>query len=80
MVAVGDCARTCGVFKGAYGVVGPVDAVVPVDVFVAGCSPEPQDILTGILRALDRAPDAPRPSVAGGISVAGAIDAGGTGR
>src|SRR5512144_1028352 len=32
VVATGDCARTCGVFAGAYGVVGPVDAVIPVDV------------------------------------------------
>ena len=54
VVAVGDCAQTCGVFKGGYGVVGPVQAVIPVDVFVTGCPPEPQDILGGILRALDR--------------------------
>src|SRR5215813_11704424 len=33
VVAVGDCARTCGVFRGGYGVVGSVDCVVPVDVF-----------------------------------------------
>lgn len=54
VVAVGDCAKTCGVFEGSYAVVGPVDAVVPVDVFVAGCPPEPADILAGILRSLDR--------------------------
>ena len=41
VVAIGDCARTCGVFKGAYGVVGPVDAIIPVDVFVAGCPRSP---------------------------------------
>ena len=54
VVATGDCAQTCGVFKGAYGVVGPVQDIIPVDVFVAGCPPEPQDILGGILRALER--------------------------
>ena len=54
VVATGDCAQTCGVFKGAYGVVGPVQDVIPVDVFVAGCPPEPQDILGGILKALER--------------------------
>ena len=54
VVAVGDCARTCGVFRGAYGVVGSVDRVVPVDVFVDGCPPEPADILRGILSAVDR--------------------------
>ncbi len=56
VVAVGDCAQTCGVFKGSYAVAGSVDAVIPVDVFVHGCPPEPADILRGILAALDRFP------------------------
>jgi len=56
VVAVGDCAQTCGVFKGSYAVVGSVDKVIPVDVFVAGCPPEPADILRGILAALGRSP------------------------
>jgi Ni,Fe-hydrogenase III small subunit len=54
VVAVGDCAKTCGVFKDSYAVVGPVDRVIPVDVTIPGCPPEPADILRGILRALDR--------------------------
>ncbi|PYR86948.1 MAG: hydrogenase, partial [Acidobacteria bacterium] len=29
VVAVGDCSRDCGIFAGAYGVVGPVSAVIP---------------------------------------------------
>ena len=56
VVAVGDCARTCGVFKGSYAVAGSVDQVIPVDVFVDGCPPEPTDILRGILAALGRRP------------------------
>ena len=56
VVAVGDCARTCGVFQGSYAVAGSVDQVIPVDVFVAGCPPEPADILRGILTALQREP------------------------
>jgi Ni,Fe-hydrogenase III small subunit len=56
VVAVGDCARTCGVFAGSYAVAGPVDRVVPVDLFVDGCPPEPAVILHGILRALERWP------------------------
>ena len=54
VVAVGDCARDCGVFAGGYGVVGPVSSVVPVDVVVSGCPPTPRAILTGILAALER--------------------------
>jgi Ni,Fe-hydrogenase III small subunit len=56
VVAVGDCARTCGVFRGSYAVAGSVDAVVPVDVFVDGCPPEPAAILRGLLAAVGRWP------------------------
>jgi Ni,Fe-hydrogenase III small subunit len=56
VVAVGDCARTCGVFAGSYAVVGSVDQIIPVHVFVPGCPPEPTAILRGILAALDRRP------------------------
>ena len=52
VVSVGDCAKSCGVFAGSYAVVGSVDRVVPVDVFVDGCPPEPAHILQGILTAL----------------------------
>jgi Ni,Fe-hydrogenase III small subunit len=55
VVAVGDCAKSCGVFKNSYAVVGPVERIIPVDVSIAGCPPEPSDILRGILQALDRA-------------------------
>lgn len=54
VVAVGDCARTCGVFAGSYAVVGSVDQIIPVDVFVPGCPPDPTAILLGILAALGR--------------------------
>jgi Ni,Fe-hydrogenase III small subunit len=56
VVAVGDCARNCGVFASSYAVIGGVDRVVPVDLYVDGCPPEPADILRGILKALDRLP------------------------
>jgi Ni,Fe-hydrogenase III small subunit len=56
VIAIGDCAISCGVFKDSYAVIGSVDKVIPVNVFVPGCPPEPVDILRGILRALDRLP------------------------
>jgi Ni,Fe-hydrogenase III small subunit len=54
VVAVGDCAKHCGVFQGSYAVVGPVDRIVPVDITITGCPPEPVDILRGILEGFDR--------------------------
>jgi Ni,Fe-hydrogenase III small subunit len=56
VIAIGDCANNCGVFKGSYAVVGGVDNVIPVNVFVPGCPPEPVEILRGILSALNRFP------------------------
>jgi Ni,Fe-hydrogenase III small subunit len=53
VIAVGDCAKDCGIFAGGYGVAGPVSSVVPVDVIVTGCPPSPRAILAGILKALE---------------------------
>ena len=54
VVAVGDCARNCGVFAGSYAVAGSVDSIIPVDAYVEGCPPEPTQILQGILMAIGR--------------------------
>lgn len=48
VVAVGDCARSCGVFAGGHGVAGAVADVIPVDVQVAGCPPEPAEIVAAL--------------------------------
>jgi formate hydrogenlyase subunit 7 len=48
VIACGDCALNGGVFKQAYGVVGTVGEVVPVDVEIPGCPPTPDEILTGL--------------------------------
>jgi Ni,Fe-hydrogenase III small subunit len=54
VVAVGDCACNCGVFKGGYGVAGAVRDVVPVDVEVRGCPPEPGVIVAELRRLTGR--------------------------
>lgn len=51
VIGIGDCARTCGAFVGAHAVLGPVDDVVPVDLHVPGCPPEP-DAIVAALRGL----------------------------
>lgn len=48
VLAVGDCAMNCGEFAGGYGVEGAVGDVVPVDVSVAGCPPEPDKIVAAL--------------------------------
>ena len=54
VMAVGDCARDGGMFRGAYGVVGAVGDVVPVDLSVAGCPPAPADIVAALRRVTGR--------------------------
>jgi Ni,Fe-hydrogenase III small subunit/NAD-dependent dihydropyrimidine dehydrogenase PreA subunit len=52
VVAVGACGCGGGIFVGSHAVVGPVDAVIPVDGYIPGCPPTPKMLLTGILRVL----------------------------
>jgi len=53
VVAVGDCARGGGCFAGSYAIAGGVEAVLPVDLYLPGCPPEPAAILRGLLALLD---------------------------
>jgi Ni,Fe-hydrogenase III small subunit len=53
VVAVGTCATDGGLFAGSYGVVGGVNAVVPVDLHIPGCPPQPIRLLAGLLTLLD---------------------------
>jgi Ni,Fe-hydrogenase III small subunit len=48
VIACGDCALNRGVFSDAYGVVGAVSDVVPVDVEVPGCPPTPAQIVAAL--------------------------------
>lgn len=45
VIALGDCAINCGIFKGSYAVTGPVERHIPVDVRIPGCPPRPAEIL-----------------------------------
>ena len=54
VVAVGDCGCTGGIFGEGYASCGRVANVVPVDVAVPGCPPNPRQILSGILTAISK--------------------------
>lgn len=51
VVALGVCSASGGVFAGAYNILGGVDKVIPVDVFVPGCPPRPEAMIDGLVRA-----------------------------
>jgi NADH-quinone oxidoreductase subunit B len=48
VLAMGDCASCSGVFNN-YAVVQGVDEIVPVDVYVAGCPPRPEQLIHGVM-------------------------------
>lgn len=54
VVAVGACGCSGGIFGQNYATLGGVDKVIPVDVYVPGCPPNPQALLRGILTAVGR--------------------------
>ncbi|MBU2831203.1 NADH-quinone oxidoreductase subunit B family protein, partial [Acidithiobacillus ferriphilus] len=50
VIAVGDCACCGGVFQGSYAVMGGVAKVLPVDLQIPGCPPDPDALLRGLLQ------------------------------
>ncbi|MBU1247379.1 MAG: NADH-quinone oxidoreductase subunit B family protein [Proteobacteria bacterium] len=54
VLAVGACALSGGVFRDAYNVLGGVDKVIPVDVYVPGCPAKPESVLDGVILALEK--------------------------
>ena len=55
VVAVGDCACSCGVFAESYACAGAVSSVIPVDLHIKGCPPRPIELLKGLLALLETA-------------------------
>ena len=54
VVAIGVCACTGGIFRDCYNVLGGIDKVIPVDVYIPGCPARPEQILKGIELAIDK--------------------------
>ncbi len=54
VVAVGACGCSGGIFGQNYACIGGVDKVIPVDVYIPGCPPNPHALLHGILTAIGR--------------------------
>ncbi len=54
VAAVGTCGCSGGMFGRNYATCGGVDQILPVDVYIPGCPPNPHALLHGILVAVGR--------------------------
>jgi len=52
VIAVGACAMSGCVYRGSYNIIGGIDQVIPVDMYVPGCPARPDAIIDGVVKLL----------------------------
>ena len=52
VIAVGACAMSGCVYRGAYNVMGGLDQVIPVNIYIPGCPVRPDAVLDGVVKLL----------------------------
>jgi NADH-quinone oxidoreductase B subunit len=52
VIAVGTCACSGGVFNGCYNIMGGIDKVIPVSMYIPGCPASPKAIMDGAVKLL----------------------------
>ncbi|MCW3980129.1 MAG: NADH-quinone oxidoreductase subunit NuoB [Candidatus Bathyarchaeota archaeon] len=54
VIVAGSCAISGAPFCGSYNILGGVDKILPVDIYVSGCPPRPEDIFKGVLQLVEK--------------------------
>jgi membrane-bound hydrogenase subunit mbhJ len=54
VVAVGTCPVAGSTFKDSYTRVGPLPNIIPVDIFIPGCPPKPEEMINGIIKLTEQ--------------------------
>jgi len=52
VVACGICACSQHMFKDSYNVREPLDKILPVDLYIPGCPPKPEAIISGLIKLI----------------------------
>jgi NADH-quinone oxidoreductase B subunit len=54
VIAVGACAMSGCVYRGAYNIMGGIDQVIPVNMYVPGCPARPDAIIDAVVKLLGK--------------------------
>jgi NADH-quinone oxidoreductase B subunit len=54
VIAVGACAMSGCVYRGAYNMLGGIDQVIPVNMYIPGCPARPDAIIDGVVKLLGK--------------------------
>ena len=54
VIAVGQCALSRHMFRFSYNVRDPLDAILPVDLYIPGCPPKPEALIAGIVKLVNK--------------------------
>jgi NADH:ubiquinone oxidoreductase subunit B-like Fe-S oxidoreductase len=54
VVACGICALSQHMFRYSYNVAEPLDKILPVDLYIPGCPPKPEVMISGIVQLVKK--------------------------
>jgi len=54
VLVIGNCGNTGHIYHESYNVDGPVDEIIPTDVYVPGCAARPEAIIFGVVKAWEK--------------------------
>ncbi len=54
VAAIGTCPCTGNIFRTGYQFAGPLDKVIPVDVYIPGCPPKPEAMIDGVVKLINK--------------------------
>jgi Ni,Fe-hydrogenase III small subunit len=54
VVAIGGCACSEIMFRDSYNTCGPLDKIIPVDVYIPGCPPRPEAMIAGLTKLIEK--------------------------